>query len=260
MPDSAKTGTIRHRLGAGECLFGPFLKIPASAIVELVGYAGFDFCVIDLEHSPFTFERAEEMVRAAQAAGVAPIIRTGDSHPSTLARALDTGCQGILVPNLKSRTEAESVVRSSRFYPWGERGMDPYARSARYHTIPKEVYFAEANEQTMIGVQIEGMTAVQNLDDIVEIEHIDLIFIGPYDLSQSLGVPGQIDALVVFSKIRQIVATARTRGKAVGIYADQIGEARRWRDLGVQFVAVSVDVGIFLQACQAMVQALRDVG
>lgn len=260
MTHSAKSKTVRHRLMAGECLFGPFLKIPAPAVVELIAYAGFDFCVIDLEHSPFTFERAEEMVRAAQGAGIAPVIRTYDSQPSTLSRALDTGCEGILVPNLKTRAEAESVVRGSRFHPWGERGMDPYARSARYSTVPKGTYFLEANERTMVGIQIEGVLAVQNLDDIVETEHIDLIFIGPYDLSQSLGVPGQIDAPVVLSKIKQIVATARARGKAVGIYADHVEEARRWRDLGVQFVAVSVDVGIFLRACQAMVTELRTVG
>ncbi|MFC2037422.1 HpcH/HpaI aldolase/citrate lyase family protein [Chloroflexota bacterium] len=256
MLDATGTKTIRQRLVDGECVFGPFLKIPASAPVELVGYAGFDFCVVDLEHSPFTFERAEELVRAAQGVGLASIIRTFDGQPPTLVRALDTGCDGILVPNLQSRTETEMVVRGARFHPLGERGMDPHARSARYRMIPKEVYFAQANERTLIGVQIEGMMGVQNLDDIVQVDGIDLIFIGPYDLSQSLGMPGQVDAPPVLEKAREIVAAVRARGKAVGIYADNVESARRWRDLGIQFVAISVDVRIFLEACQSMVRAL----
>jgi 4-hydroxy-2-oxoheptanedioate aldolase len=257
MTDTKKNMILRDRLSAGENVFGPFLKIPAAAPVEIVGYAGFDFCIVDLEHSPYTFERAEELVRAAQGAGVAPIIRTFDSQPSTLVRALDTGCEGILVPNVKSLAEAERVARGARFHPLGERGMDPHARSARYRTIPKETYFAETDKWTLVGVQVEGMEGVQNLGDIVDVAGIDLIFVGPYDLSQSLGVPGQIDAPAVLAKVEEIVAVVRARGKALGIYADNLEEARRWRGLGVQFVAVSVDVYIFLRACQSIVEALH---
>ncbi|MFC2046089.1 HpcH/HpaI aldolase/citrate lyase family protein [Chloroflexota bacterium] len=258
MVDAEHTGSIRGRLAAGEYVFGPFLKIPASATVELVGWAGFDFCVIDLEHSPFTFERAEDMVRVAQGAGVAPIIRTYDGQSSTLVRALDTGCDGILVPNLATRAEAEMVVGGARFHPLGQRGMDPHARSARYRTIPKEVYFAEADGRTLVGVQIEGMVGVRNLGAILDVEGTDLIFIGPYDLSQSLGVPGKIHAPQVRDKVKEIVAQTVARGKAVGIYADTVEDARRWRDLGIQFVAISVDVHIFLRACQQMVAAIND--
>jgi 4-hydroxy-2-oxoheptanedioate aldolase len=249
--------TLRHRLAAGETVFGPFLKIPAAAPIEIAGYAGFDFCIIDLEHSPFTFERAEEMVRAAQVADVAAVVRTFDGRPSTLVRALDTGCAGVVVPHVGTRAEAEAVVRGARFHPLGERGMDPHARAARFRAIPKEVYLAEADRRTLVGAQVEGMEGVRNLGDIVAVEGVDLIFIGPYDLSQSLGVPGQIDAPVVREKVGQIVSAARSRGKAVGIYADDVQAARRWRDLGIQFVAVSVDVNIFLRACKSMVESLH---
>jgi 4-hydroxy-2-oxoheptanedioate aldolase len=122
---------------------------------------------------------------------------------------------------------------------------------------PKDSYFAQANEQTLVGVQIEGLKGVQNLNEIIETVGTDLIFIGPYDLSQSLGKPGQIGAPEVQAKVKEIVAAVRARQKAVGIYADTVEDARRWRDLGVQFVAVSVDVRIFLKACQAIVEALK---
>ena len=257
MSEETTRRTLRARLAAGETVFGPFLKIPAAAPIEIAGYAGFDFCIIDLEHSTFSFERAEEMVRAAQVAGVAPVVRTFDGRPPTLVRALDTGCEGVVVPHVQTRDEAEVVVRGARFHPLGERGMDPHARSARFRSIPKEVYFAEADHRTLVGAQVEGQEGVHNLKGIVEVKGIDLIFIGPYDLSQSLGVPGQIDGPLVREKVEEIVAVARSRNKAVGIYADNVEEARRWRDVGIQFVAVSVDVNIFLQACKSMVEALH---
>ncbi len=257
MVEREESKSLRHRLAAGEFVFGPFLKIPASVSAEIAGYAGFDFCVIDLEHSPFSLERAEEMVRVAQAARVVPIIRTFDGRPSTLVRALDTGCDGILVPNIQSRAEVEGVVRAARFHPGGERGMDPYARSARYGAIPKEVYFERANERTLLGVQIEGMQAVQCLDEILDVQGPDLIFVGPYDLSQSLGIPGQTNAEPVLARVQEIVDAARARGKSVGIYADDVEEARRWRALGIQFLAVSVDVRLYWGACRGVVDALR---
>lgn len=257
MSNTGAKSALRHRLAAGETVFGPFLKIPAAAPIEIAGYAGFDFCIIDLEHSPFSFERAEEMVRAAQVAGVAPVVRTFDGRPSTLVRALDTGCEGVVVPHVQTQAEAEAAVRGARFHPLGERGMDPHARAARFRAISKEVYFAGADHRTLVGVQVEGIEGAGNLAQIVAVAGIDLIFIGPYDLSQSLGVPGQIDASVVWEKVEEIVAAARGADKAVGIYADDVAEARRWRDLGIQFVAVSVDVSIFLRACKAMVTSLH---
>ncbi len=168
MTNRKDSKTLRDRLLSGEVLFGPFMKIPATVAPELMGYAGFDFCFIDLEHSTFSFQCAEDMVRAAEVAGIAPIIRTYDGHPPTLTRALDTGCAGVLVPNVKTREEVEAVVRGGRYHPLGGRGMDPHARSARYRTIPKEVYFATSNERTMLAVQIEGVQGVENLGEILD--------------------------------------------------------------------------------------------
>jgi 4-hydroxy-2-oxoheptanedioate aldolase len=258
MTNEAQAWSLRRRLAAGECLFGPFLNIPSCVTAEMAGYAGFDFCVIDVEHSPLTFERAEQLVRAAQVAGVASIIRTYDAQASTLTRALDTGCDGILVPNLSSGPEAEAVVRGARFYPEGERGVHPYVRSAHYGAIPAERYFAEARERTLVAVQLEGLEGMQNLDDIAAIKGIDVVFVGPYDLSQSLGVPGQVNSPTVLARVDEIVSAVRASHKAVGIYADNVDDARRWRDKGIQFVGVGFDVRILLGAYQAMVSALRN--
>jgi 4-hydroxy-2-oxoheptanedioate aldolase len=254
---SEAKATIRDRLSGGESVFGPFLKIPAPASVEAIGLAGCDFCIIDLEHGPFTFESAEDLVRTAEVSGLSPIIRTFDDRPSTLVRALDTGCEGILVPDVTSREQAEAVVRAARFHPQGERGMDPYARSARYGVTPKDRYFVEANRSVALGVLIEGVDGLENLPKILEVEGIDLYFIGPYDLSQSVGVPGQVHSTAVAERVQEIVDAVRGAGGAAGIYADNAEDARHWRELGVQFVAVSVDVRILLDGCLEVVESLR---
>ncbi len=249
---------IRSRLARGECAFGTFLKISSLASVEAVGLSGFDFCIIDLEHGPFSFERAENMVRAAELVGLSAIIRTFDTRPHTLVRALDTGCEGVLVPNLTSRREAEAVVRGARFHPLGGRGMDPFARAARYGTIAKEEYFARSNEETLVGVMIEGTEGLRNLPEILEVKGIDLVFVGPYDLSQSVGVPGQVQAPAVQDRVAEIVAAARDAGVTVGIYADGVSDACRWCDVGIRCVATSVDVRILLDGCRAIVDALAN--
>jgi 4-hydroxy-2-oxoheptanedioate aldolase len=256
MPENKKA-SLRHRLLAGESVFGPFLKIPASAPAELIAYAGFDFCVIDLEHSPFSFERAEDIVRAAQGAELSTVIRAFDRQPSTLSRCLDTGCEALLVPNIETRQEAEQVVSGARFHPLGRRGMDPRARSARYGTIPSSIYFGPEMDPPLLALQIEGLRGIENLDDILEVDGFDLVFIGPYDLSQSMGMPGEVNAPPVLARTREIVASVKARGKVVGIYADKVEEACRWRDLGIQFVATCVDVHLFYTACEAMVKALH---
>ena len=242
----------------GESVFGPFLKIPAPASVEAIGLAGCDFCVIDLEHGAFTYESAEDLVRAAEVSGLSPIIRPYDDKPSTVVRALDTGCEGILVPNVMSREQAEAVVRAARFHPQGNRGMDPYARSARYGVTPKERYFVQANQDVALGVLIEGVDGLRNLPQILEVEGIDLYFIGPYDLSQSVGVPGQVHSTAVENHMKEVVEAVRGAGGAAGIYADNVEDACRWRELGVQFVAVSADVRILLAGGLEIVEARRN--
>jgi 4-hydroxy-2-oxoheptanedioate aldolase len=256
MEEHVTRETVRRRLSRGECVYGPFLKIPTSASVEAIGLSGFDFCIIDLEHGPFTFERAEDMVRAARVSGIGPVIRTYDDRASTLVRALDTGCDGIIVPGVSSRSEAEDVVAATRFHPQGSRGMDPCARAARYGVVPMSEYLAHANGEVMVGVMVEGTKGLKNVPEILKVEGIDLFFVGPYDLSQSVGLPGQVRAPEVRDRVVEIVNAVASAGAAVGIYADTPEDAHRWRDSGVQFVAIGVDVRILVEGCRTLVDSL----
>jgi len=134
----------------------------------------------------------------------------------------------------------------------GERGMDVYARAAQYSHMPKREYLLKAN-QPLLALQIEGAEGLRNLDDILAVTGSDVVFIGPYDLSQSLGHPGEIDHPEVIGTIERIVKAVRESGRHAGIYADDTAAARKWIALGVQFIALSVDTAIYYQACKKLV-------
>lgn len=247
---------LKEKMGAGDFCIGPFLKAASPALVEVMGHAGLDFVLLDMEHGPLSYECLEHMILAAERVGVAPIVRVEAITESAIIRPLDKGAAGLLVPHVDSGRMAEDVVRFARYAPQGERGMDVYARAAQYGHLPKSEYLPKANESLLV-LQIEGIEGVRNLDAVLAVPGGDAIFVGPYDLSQSLGHPGEIDHPEVLRAVERIVECVRKAGRYVGIYADNVAAARKWIALGVQFVALSVDTAIYYQACKRLLAELR---
>jgi 4-hydroxy-2-oxoheptanedioate aldolase len=252
-----KTIPIKEKLKRGEFVVGPFMKSRDPAMVEIVGLAGFDFAILDMEHSALSIESVEDLIRMAEVRGIDSIVRVPEISESAISRPLDAGASGVLVPRVDTKEQAEQVVFLSKFSPLGERGMDVFARAADYSQLTKEIYLKEANRRTLLIIQIEGKKGVENLDDILLVKGLDTIFIGPYDLSQSLGVPGEIDHPKVTEKIKEVVGKVRKAGLSLGIYVDDVETAKRWINLGVQFIALLLDVVIFFQACRLLVAPLK---
>lgn len=243
---------FKSRVNSGERIAGIFVKSGSPAMVEIIGYSGFDYALLDMEHSPVSIEQLENLIRAAETAGTAPMVRvSGISEPEIL-HPLDKGAAGLLVPMVNTPEMAEEVVRYAKYAPQGERGIDIYARSAKYSTIPKSRYFEQANSSTVIAVQIEGSEGLANVAEIAAVEAIDVVYVGPYDLSQSLGIPGQIDDPRVAERIEKIAADVKACGKGAGIYVDDVPTALKYFDLGIQFITLSVDATIFLRACETL--------
>jgi len=249
--------SLKEKLKHGENLYGPFWKTSACALVEILGNVGFDFFIIDMEHGPHSLETVEMLIRAGNISNVAPIVRVPENTENAILKPLDGGASGILVPHVSTKTEAQKVVSASKFYPIGERGIDIYARSANYGIIPKEKYLLEANEKMLVAIQIEGLEGVRGLKDILEVEGIDVVFIGPYDLSQSVGIPGQVDHPELISKMEKMVRLIRDAGIVAATYVDDPQTAKRWTDLGIQFISILVDVVIFHQGCQSLREKLK---
>jgi 4-hydroxy-2-oxoheptanedioate aldolase len=248
--------TLKQILNDGPCL-GLFSKTTDSAFVEAAGYGGMDFIILDMEHGPASLETMHQHVRAAAVAGMASVIRASGCDAYAIGSALDTGADGVQVPNINTAEQARQAVEAARFHPQGQRGVCRFVRAARFGTQPKADYFSSANEATVV-LQVEGAEGVRNLDQILEVEGFDVLFVGPYDLSQSVGLPGQVDAPEVIRLIEEIARKASAKGILLGAFSDQVDRSRDLLDAGFRYLAHSVDVNVFAEACQRMKGAIRD--
>ena len=235
---------------------GIFSKTSDPAFIEIMGYAGADYVVIDLEHGPNTVQTAQNLIRAAQVSELFPIIRVKEGCDSVMGEALDIGAGGLMVPQITKKSDAERIMERVKFYPDGYRGMCRFVRAAQYSSKEKSEYFADANKSVII-LQIEGQEGVDNIDEILSVKNIDVIFVGPYDLSQSLGVPGQVNHPAVEEKMLEIVKKCAEKGVTVGTFADTPANAEKWRKNGVKFISYSVDVGIFYDAVKDLMKILK---
>ncbi|MGI6149602.1 MAG: HpcH/HpaI aldolase family protein [Limnochordia bacterium] len=250
---SSLLADFRRRLAEGDSVIGPFMKTGDPAFVEAAGYAGFDFVILDTEHGPVSIENMQNNVRAALVAGALPIIRVQDDSASSIGKALDIGAFGVQIPQVQTAQEAQAAIRKAKFYPKGERGVCRFVRAAQYSALERSVYFQAAND-TLVILQLEGTEAIDNIDSILQVPDIDILFIGPYDLSQSLGIPGETSHPKVVEQMQFIVEKARSAGIVVGTFVDQLEAIQRWKDAGVQYISYSVDVGIFVEACKQIVK------
>ena len=249
---------FKKRLRGGEPVYGPFMKTGDPAFVECAGHAGFDFVILDMEHGPAGFFDLQNLIRGAEAAGILPIVRTADCSETAIGKALDLGAAGVQIPQVRSAKQAREVIDAARFFPKGERGVCRFVRAAGYSSVPRDEYFEKANRALVI-LQVEGKEVLNSLDGILDVEGLDILFIGPYDLSQSLGVPGQVSHPVVVDAIRSIVERARRAGVVTGVFCDTPEAASLWRQAGVQYLSYSVDVGIFTEACSRIVSRLKSL-
>lgn len=248
---------LRKRIQAGEFLLGTLLEIPSPALVEIMGLSGFDFVVIDGEHGPLDLATTENLIRAAACAGISPIVRVSENHPVLIRQPLDLGATGVQVPQVDSLVSAQSVVRSAMFAPYGERGLQPFVRGASYGSRKTAAFMESANEDAVLVVHIEGESGAEDLERILTVDRIDVIFIGPYDLSQSLGVPGDVTHPLVEKRIDEIIRASLDAGRCVGIFCDSPETVAKWRGRGVRYAALGLDALIFRNACQGLVNAVR---
>ena len=236
-------------------VFGCFCKTTDSSIIEALGLAGLDYAIVDMEHGPATTETLKHHLMAAQASGMLGIVRVPSHDSPLLEKALDIGAHGIQVSSINNAEQARNAVKRMRFYPSGERGVCRFVRAASYAERDKETYFSEANNSLVI-LQLEGTEAISNLGDIMQVGGVDILFIGPYDLSQSLGVPGQIEHERVVNAMQDIVKQAKKHNIATGVFCDEPGQAIHWKKLGVKYISYSVEIKLLTQALKELKASL----
>jgi 4-hydroxy-2-oxoheptanedioate aldolase len=210
-----RRNAVKLAIADGRVALGIGVQTNSPDMVEMAAAAGFDFVYLDLEHGSFGFDAAIHLIRAAEASGTTPLVRVPDHTPSFIMRVLDAGAMGIIVPNVKSAAQAQSVVSAAK-YAWscngGSRGACPGTR-ATWHLVRDWSDFSIAsNKETSVWLLLESPEAFQAVDDIAKVPGIDAIMLGPFDLAHALGLPGQTTHKVVIEACREISAKARNSG------------------------------------------------
>ncbi len=228
---------LRQRLRSGEELLCFSVNFASPTVVEMGAIAGFDFYNIDTEHGPMDIGVIDEMVRAADSVGVPPIVRPPNNEPDTILRILDVGAAGIMAPGIASREDARALVDAVKYPPIGHRGLG-IVRANRWGEEPPAESTARANEETVIIPLIEDIAAVDAIDEILEVEELDVIWLGPADLSQSMGLTGQYGHPDLQAAITRVVEAARHAGRGAGVAVGSVDKIESLRSIGFTCLAV----------------------
>jgi len=230
----------KKKIKEGKTAYGVFVSMWSPPIIEIIGRIGFDFVILDAEHSPMGAESCEHMVRAADCVNITPIIRVGMNIRQNILRYLDIGALGVQMPMINSKAEAEAVIESVKYPPEGKRGLAG-VRAANYGlTGSLGDYVKEANRETLVVVQVETVQAAENIKEILAVPGPDVIFIGPADLSSAMGYPGQVTHPEVQKMIVHLVGEIRAAGKAAGTVAYNLDTLRTCKERGFQYIAYNV--------------------
>ena len=228
--------TLKARIVAGKVSYGVSVMIPSPQAVEMVAGLGFDFCLIDCEHGTIGVESMEAMVMAAEQGGIAPIVRPPTNASEEISRAMDRGAYGVQVPHVRCAAEARRAVQAVKFGPLGTRSLAVGTRPSRYgYALTRAEYVTETNRETLVCVQLEDVEAIERADEILAVEGVDVFFIGPSDLSQSMGYASQPDAPAVREAIEGTFAKIRAAGKVSGS-AGSLGALLSYRQQGALYL------------------------
>jgi 4-hydroxy-2-oxoheptanedioate aldolase len=236
---------FRDRCTQGMTVVGTFAAIPHPVAIEVTAAAGVDFICIDWEHAQISRERIEDLVRAADVHGVPAMVRVPGHAPDSIAAALDAGAAGVLVPRVSTAGQARAAVQATRYPPIGARGVGP-GRAAGYgYRIPD--YLTAANGNLLLAIQVETAEGLANIDAIAAVDGVDVIFIGPGDLSVSIDAMGPAGAETLNAAIETIARAAIRAGRTVGIFRPSADDIGTWTNSGIRFVILASDT-MFLGA------------
>ncbi len=242
------------RLRARDTLIGTIVSVDSVPIMEVLASSGLDWIFIEAEHAPIGMAALERLIVAA---GKTPcLVRLPNHEPTWIKRALDLGAAGIIVPQVNTVDEAKAIVNAARFTPAGARGVGVCRANAYGYAIGE--YISAANAGTAVIVQAEHLDAVTNASAIAELEGIDGVFVGPFDLSASMGLPGQLDHHDVNTAIERIRKAFANAGKPAGFFGSTTDEAHKRIAQGFSLIACSADVLLLRAGATALVTALRE--
>ncbi|MBO9399406.1 aldolase/citrate lyase family protein [Shimia sp. R9_3] len=249
--------TFRERLLNREQVLGTWFTIPSAAAADIICTSGIDFLIIDREHGPHSFETVLASALAAEARGVAPLVRCTHVDQAEILRCLDLGIAGIQVPNIEDVSQLSSLLEFSLYPPEGNRGFSLFTRNGEYGRLPATEMTSKRNDETAIIVNVESIESANAIDELISIDRIDAIFIGLYDLSRSLGRPGDFSSTVFKDAVRKVTDACVAKGKSVGTICATTEVATEFSEMGMNYLVYSVDCNVVRKSYSDFVAAMQ---
>jgi 4-hydroxy-2-oxoheptanedioate aldolase len=246
---------IKAALAAGMTVTGTFIRIPTVEAVEICAHAGCEFLILDTEHTPVGWEKTSAMILAAEAAGATSVVRLPTWGREQITRALDSGTDGVMIPQVESGSVTRDVVAASRYGPDGTRGTATSRNSGYGMKMSLPEYIEAANRSTLVIVQIESLEGVSRADEIAAVEGVDCVFVGLSDLSVRLGVPGEMESPKLLSSVEEIRRACDRHDKALGVPVGSVEMAAAYRQRGARLFATG-DVGVLAKGMRSFIEGV----
>lgn len=248
---------FREKLKNRELVTGTWFTIPSVTLADVICSSGIDYLIIDREHGTFSFESVLSNAIAAKSNDVASVVRCTAVDPAEILRCLDVGVDGIQVPNVNCTSEVEELLQHALYYPEGNRGYSVFTRNGRYGAIPAEEMSQLRNDQTAIIINIESIESAENIHEFLEIERVDAFFIGLFDLSKSLGRPGDFTTSEFKDAVEHVTKACKNSGRSVGTICKDVEIAKNYIALGMNYIVYSVDNNIIRSCYQDFTLKLK---
>ncbi len=254
-----KTNFLKQKLASQRFVLGTWCNLPSSFVADVIASSGLDFLVIDREHGAVGHGTAAAMAMACESNGVSPVLRVPGIEEAEILKALDIGIHALQVPNVSGTADVERIVSFAKYPPLGRRGFSPFTRAGAYSHLNAPRLFREANANVLLVVHVEGPEAVEASGRIAEMDAIDVVFVGLYDLSKAVGMAGEVNHPKVWGQLETVVKRIGGAGKAVGTIATDVEQVRRYVDMGVRYITYSVDCEVLGRGYRDAVGALADI-
>ncbi len=255
-----KANRCKQRMAEDKVPVGHMIgEFGTRGIAQILESADLDFVIIDTEHGSFTIAQLADLAAWFKVTSIAPFVRIPQVDYHFIARALDAGLLGIMVPNVKTAAQAKAIVDAAKYAPLGDRGIILGNAQTDYKGVVPAEFLQKSNETTTIICQIESVEGLENLEAIASTPGVDVLWVGHFDLTNSMGIPGQFKDQRFLDALKQVVDVAGKHGLGAGIQPGSVAQAEEWMAIGYNVISYGIDFGVYAGAMQQAVSAVREL-
>jgi len=239
-------------------VWGTFVfEYGSPAVPRIMKAAGWDYILIDTEHASFGMETVGNLLHVSAAVGLPAVVRVPEAQRSLLSRPLDAGAMGVMIPRVESRAQAEDIVRYTKYFPMGDRGVALGTAHSAYQAVNGKQFIRQANTELLVIMQIETQRGMENLDDILSVPGLSVAYLGPHDLSTSMGMPGAVSHPRVVQAITAFLRGCKRHGVIPGIWVDSIQDGQAWMRRGARFMTYGADFSMLMERSRVVLDAVH---